>query len=153
MLRPLRMSVRQQKALGPALLTTDLSLSLWTLRDQKSGLDSSRAWVKRHHQNSSFSCDLDKNKMFPLPRVRVAQLRLSSRREKWSSSHWTISTWKNVMRKPSGLITKTSPKLCKPEATSTWMMVWSPSRSRKLVGYFNFYFCLPTVPHRREQVS
>lgn len=46
MLRPSRICVTQQRALDQGLLTTDLWPLLWTPRDQKSGLDLSRAWVK-----------------------------------------------------------------------------------------------------------
>lgn len=43
--RPSRMSARQLRALYLDLLTTDQWPSLWTPRDQKSGLDLSKAWV------------------------------------------------------------------------------------------------------------
>lgn len=69
-----------------------------------------------------------------LPAVRAVLLRSSSRGARQSSSHSMTITWTTVMTKSCGSTTRTSPRSCKWEATSTLMMVWSPSQSKKLVS-------------------
>lgn len=66
--------------------------------------------------------------------LRVVLLRLSSRRARPSRSLWMISTWRSVTRRFCGSTTRTSPRSCRSGATCMLMMVWSPSRSKKLVS-------------------